>query len=102
MCGARRAVVLLLRNKAQSLEATELVIHAAVEKFQIPSVIRLLHMVKRPIFSRRLSRREVFWRDGFTCQYCGRQMRDLPLDHLKRRVNKGTHTWENGVTDCVP
>ena len=101
MCGARRAVVLLLRNKAQSLEATELVMHAAVEEFQIPSVIRLLHMVKRPIFSRRLSRREVFWRDGFTCQYCGRQMRDLTLDHVKPRVHKGAHTWENVVTACV-
>mgnify|MGYP001334328841 CR=1 FL=1 len=102
VCGARRAVVLLLRNKAQSLEGTELVMHAAIEEFQIPSVIRLLHMVKRPIFSRRLSRREVFWRDGFTCQYCGRQMHDLTLDHVKPRVHKGAHTWENVVTACVP
>jgi 5-methylcytosine-specific restriction endonuclease McrA len=102
VCGARRAVVLLLRNKAQSLETSEQVLHAAVEEFPVPSVIRLLHMVKRPVFSRRLSRREVFWRDGFTCQYCGKEMRDLTLDHVKPRVHKGPHTWENVVAACVP
>lgn len=100
ICGIRRAVVLLLREKAQSLDISDRVIHAAHDDFPVPSVIRLLHMVKRPVFTRRLSRREIFWRDGFRCQYCGQQVRELTLDHVKPRVKNGSHTWENVVTAC--
>ena len=100
VCGVRRAVVLLLREKAQPLDSSEVMIHAASDDFLVPSVIRLLHMVKRPVFSRRLSRREVFWRDGFRCQYCGNQVRELTLDHVQPRVKNGPHTWENVVTAC--
>jgi 5-methylcytosine-specific restriction endonuclease McrA len=94
--------VLLLRRKAQVLELGEGAINAASEQYDIPAVIRLLHMVKRPVFTRRLSRREVFWRDAFTCQYCGKQARELTLDHVLPRVQHGPHTWENVVTACVP
>lgn len=102
VCGIRRALVLLLRDKAQSLEIGEVLVRSASDDFLVPSVIRLLHMVKRPVFSRRLSRREIFWRDRFTCQYCGKQARELTLDHVRPRVKNGTHTWENVVTACVP
>ena len=102
VCGIRRALVLLLRDKAQSLEIGELLVRSTSEDFLVPSVIRLLHLVKRPVFTRRLSRREVFWRDKFTCQYCGKQARELTLDHVRPRVKKGSHTWENVVTACVP
>ena len=102
MCGVRRALVLLLRDKAQVLELGEGIVHAATERFSVPGVIRLLHMVKRPVFGRRLSRREVFWRDAFTCQYCGKRARELTLDHVLPRVRRGPHTWENVVTACVP
>ena len=102
MCGVRRALVLLLRDKAQMLEPGEGSYHAARASFDVPAVIRLLYMVKRPLFTRRLSRREVFWRDGFVCQYCGRQARELTLDHVLPRVRQGAHTWENVVTACVP
>jgi len=102
VCGIRRAMVLLLREKAQMLEAGDGELRAAVEAFPIPSVVRLLYMVKRPVFTRRLSRREVFWRDRFTCQYCGKQTRDLTLDHVMPRVKRGAHSWENVVAACVP
>jgi 5-methylcytosine-specific restriction endonuclease McrA len=102
VCGVRRALVLLLRDKAQVLELGEGIVHAATERFNVPGVIRLLHLVKRPVFTRRLSRREVFWRDSFTCQYCGKQARALTLDHVLPRVRRGPHTWENVVTACVP
>ncbi|MEX2599852.1 MAG: HNH endonuclease [Dehalococcoidia bacterium] len=102
VCGIRRAMVLLLRQKAQVLEAGEGEVRAALDVFPIPSVVRLLYMVKRPVFTRRLSRREVFWRDQFTCQYCAKQTRELTLDHVVPRVRKGPHTWENVVAACVP
>ena len=101
MCGVRRALVLMLRDKAQMIEPGEGSYHAASASFDVPAVIRLLYMVKRPLFARRLSRREVFWRDGFACQYCGRKARELTLDHVRPRVRQGAHTWENVVTACV-
>ena len=102
VCGVRRALVLVLGRKAQPLELGEGEYHSISETFAIPSVIRLLYLVKRPLFTRRLSRREVFWRDRFTCQYCGKQTKELTLDHVTPRVLDGPHTWENVVAACVP
>jgi 5-methylcytosine-specific restriction endonuclease McrA len=95
-------VVLLLREKAQPLDVGGVLLHAATNSVHVPSVIRLLHMVKRPIAARRLSRTEIFWRDGFRCQYCGKHLRELTLDHVEPRVKNGPHTWENVVAACVP
>lgn len=102
VCGVRRALLLVLGRKAQALELGAGEYRSVSETFAIPSVIRLLYMVKRPLFTRRLSRREVFWRDQFTCQYCGKQTRELTLDHVVPRVLNGPHTWENVVAACVP
>ncbi len=48
----------------------------------------------------RLSRREIFLRDAYTCQYCGRETHDLTLDHVVPRHRGGTHTWDNLVAAC--
>jgi len=101
ICGVRRAVVLLMRDKARLLENGRGELRTAGSAFPIPTVIRLVSMVRRPVFNRRMSRREVFLRDGYTCQYCGRQGRDLTLDHVMPRVRGGPHTWENVVAACV-
>lgn len=101
ICGARRAIVLLLRERAQMLENGRGMFHTSTAAFPIPSVIRLMHMVKRPVFARRLSRQEVFWRDRYTCQYCGKSVRDLTLDHVLPRARGGIHSWENVVSACV-
>ena len=102
VCGVRRAVILLLREKAQMLQNGRGEIRTPSITFPIPTVIRLFYMAKRPLFSRRLSRREVFWRDSFTCQYCGKPTREPTLDHVTPRVRGGAHTWDNVVTACVP
>jgi len=44
---------------------------------------------------------EVFNRDGYTCQYCGKETRQLTLDHVIPRHQGGQHTWENVVSACV-
>jgi hypothetical protein len=48
----------------------------------------------------RLSRREIFSRDRYLCQYCGKQTRDLTLDHVLPRHRGGRHEWENLVSAC--
>ena len=101
ICGVRRAIVLVIGQKAQPIELSLEHYKTVSTSFSVPSVIRLLYMVKRPLFTRKLSRREVFWRDHFTCQYCGKETKDLTLDHVVPRVLKGPHTWENVVAACV-
>ena len=100
VCNMRRAFVLVDRGKAEVLEHAEGIIRTAVTSFQKPSVIRLIYMIKRPRPQMRLTRREVFVRDRYTCQYCGKQTRDLTIDHVMPRHRGGRHTWENLVSAC--
>lgn len=102
VCHVRRAVVLVDRGKAELLLNGNGEISTATLVIPAPSVIRLIHMVKRPVFQRRLSRRDVFVRDGYTCQYCGKAGSDMTIDHVMPRFRGGNHSWENVVTACIP
>jgi 5-methylcytosine-specific restriction endonuclease McrA len=103
ICRVRRAVVLIYQNKAEMLENGSGFIHSSDHEFPVPSVIRLASMIKRlPRLGRKLTRLEVFRRDGFACQYCGKETHQLTLDHVIPRYRNGQHTWENVVSACVP
>jgi 5-methylcytosine-specific restriction endonuclease McrA len=78
----RRAVVLVMRGKAETLENGSGVIHTPSYALPMPSVIRIVYLVKRPRLEKKLTRREVFQRDKYTCQYCGKDTRELTLDHV--------------------
>ena len=82
VCNVRRAIVLVLRGKAEVIENTVRAIQTATRSITLPSVIRLVTMVRRPRPRVRLTRKEVFARDGWACVYCGRVTRDLTLDHV--------------------
>ncbi len=100
VCNLRRAIILVLRGKAEVVESAARAIQSATQIFTAPSVIRLVHMVRRPRPRVRLTRKEVFARDGWTCVYCGRLTRELTLDHVMPRHRGGPHTWENLVSAC--
>lgn len=100
VCNVRRALVLVLRGKAEVLESAQAVFHSANNVFRLPSVIRLFHMIKRPRPKVRLTRREIFARDGWACAYCGRPTHDLTLDHVIPRHRGGAHSWDNLVSAC--
>ena len=100
VCTVRRAIVLLTKGKAELLENHAGQLHTVSRLIDAPSVIRLSYMVKRPFLPRKLSKKEVFLRDKFTCQYCGKRVHDLTLDHVIPRRQHGAHTWENVVTAC--
>jgi 5-methylcytosine-specific restriction endonuclease McrA len=99
----RRAVVLLLQDKAELVEAAEQRLRARGISFEVPLVIRLMRYIKIP---RRLrlpcSRRGVIARDRETCQYCGTQpgRAHLTVDHIMPRSRGGPTTWENVVAAC--
>ncbi len=97
---ARRAIVLLDCGKAEVLENAEQWLRTTTQKLPVPSVIRLVYMIRRPRPQVRLSRREVFLRDGYTCQYCGVKTRELTLDHVVPRQRGGKHQWDNLVSAC--
>jgi len=97
----RRAVVLVLKEKAEVLHATERTLHSERTAMPAPSVIRLTHFVKVPYRARAaLNRRAVFARDDNRCQYCGAAAENI--DHVIPRSRGGLHVWENVVAACRP
>ena len=85
----KRAIVLLLKEKAQILSN---------------QVIRLLEYVKVPlskIMSHRPSKTMIYKRDNNSCQYCG-STRNLTIDHVIPKCRGGEDTWENLVVACGP
>jgi 5-methylcytosine-specific restriction endonuclease McrA len=100
VCNVRRAFRLVFGEKAEVIQYNHHDIRTATKIFRAPSVIRLHHRVKRPRPRVRLSRREIFVRDKYTCQYCGMQTHDLTLDHIIPRHRGGMHTWDNLVAAC--
>ena len=100
VCDVRRAFRLLFVEKAEVIEYDHHEIRTAREVYRAPSVIRLQYLIKRPRPRVRLSRREIFQRDGHACQYCGRQTHELTLDHVVPRHRGGGHSWDNLVAAC--
>lgn len=100
VCDMRRAINLILAEKALLVLNGRGEIHTISQNFPMPSIIRLNLMVNRPRPVVKLTRREIFRRDGFTCQYCGKHTLELTVDHVSPRHLGGTHTWVNVVAAC--
>lgn len=98
---ARRAVCLVIAERADLIEDDGTLVRSALLSVPSPAVIRLRYMVKVP---RRhiaaVSRRAVFARDEYRCQYCGD--RADSIDHVVPRSRGGPHDWENLAAACRP
>ncbi len=68
-----------------------------------PEVILLSRYDRVPCHEAPFTRRNLFLRDDFTCQYCGKRWPTdhLSVDHVHPRSRGGTTTWENCVLACV-
>jgi 5-methylcytosine-specific restriction endonuclease McrA len=104
VCTVRRAAVLILKNRAEILEQGDWALHAESFTLARPVVIRLLAYVRIPrdAHRRKITRRAVFARDRWTCQYCGHERGNLTVDHVVPRSKGGKSTWDNIVTCCAP
>ena len=101
VCHVRRAIVLIYLGKADVLHAEENASALTADgSFALPSVVKLRGHIKRPLPELKLSRRTIFARDNYTCQYCGSNTKDLTIDHVVPRRAGGQATWENLVTCC--
>jgi 5-methylcytosine-specific restriction endonuclease McrA len=97
----RRALVLVLDEKAELVEGTGSAFHSARAAYAEPSIVRLLAYVKVPYRNRvALNRRAIFLRDNHRCQYCGAAAENI--DHVVPRSRGGTHSWDNVVAACRP
>jgi len=83
----RRAIVLLLKNRAEMLS------HCT---------IRLLKYVRIPpakVSREKPTKAGIYQRDGHKCQYCG-STRSLTIDHVVPKSRGGEDTWDNLVVCC--
>jgi 5-methylcytosine-specific restriction endonuclease McrA len=87
-------------GKAEVLENGRGYVQTQSQVLLRPSVIRLHYMIRRPRPRVRLTKREIFRRDSYTCQYCGLQTPELTIDHVVPRHLGGRHRWDNLVSAC--
>jgi 5-methylcytosine-specific restriction endonuclease McrA len=96
----RRALKLLLTKKAHAVEDSTNYISTVKAKIRVPSVIQIVYYVKRPFSRPKFSKKSVFIRDNYQCQYCGKHSAKPTLDHVIPRSKNGTNDWFNVVTAC--
>lgn len=84
-------------------EGDETAIETVRFRLRVPEVVSLVEYDRVPAAHVAFSRRNLFKRDHYTCQYCGVQpARDeLTIDHVVPRSQGGVSSWENCVLACV-
>ncbi|KAI4386657.1 hypothetical protein MLD38_004572 [Melastoma candidum] len=98
----RRAISLEFMEKADVLEYYDQTVNSPSGSFYIPAVLRvpqLLQVIKRRRLRNNLSRKNILYRDNYTCQYCSSR-ENLTIDHVMPISLAGEWTWENLVTAC--
>lgn len=96
---ARRAIVLVLQEKAEVLHHGAVSVSSERFSMKVPSVLRLLYYVHAPFRARvGLNRKAIFARDRYRCQYCGGPAENI--DHVVPRSRGGNHSWDNVVASC--
>ena len=96
----KRAITLVTLDKVEVLETYERKVRSVTLAIRLPAVVRLLHLVRFRNHTIRFSRQNIYTRDKFQCQYCGRRMDscDLTYDHVIPKSMGGRTAWENIVT----
>ena len=102
VCGAKRALKMLVKGVAIAEEASHSIVRSEKWVVHLPHVIRLRRYVPIPHRPVKFSRRNVLLRDQHTCQYCANVFTasELTLDHVTPRSRGGATNWENVVAAC--
>ncbi len=76
-------------------------VHTVNDTWEVPSIISISDYQKQPEYAK-LSRKNIFIRDSYKCQYCNIQFltHELTFDHVVPRRDGGRTTWENIATAC--
>ena len=95
----RRALILVLNQRATTIEDSDTVLRYSGGELTLPAVIKLVKFVRIPYrHAVPLSRRALFARDGGRCVYCTAPA--TSIDHVIPRSRGGAHNWENVVSAC--
>ena len=99
--GAKRAVILLLSEKVDSIESYKEMVNSAYLSIPLPSVIRLKKYAKICRKEIVVSKKNILKRDNYICQYCGIKSVPMTIDHIISKNKGGLDTWDNLVAACV-
>ncbi len=93
----------VLKERVIVLETYDAVLRSPSVTYEPPSVVALKSYIPTPDRVP-FTRMNLFVRDEFKCQYCGRKHspEDLTFDHVIPRAHGGLTTWDNIVAACVP
>ena len=99
----KKAITLLCLGKVEVIEEYEQEIRSVTFSLKLPSVVRLLKFIKRPKSPIRFSRQNIYARDRYKCQYCGRPFpsEELTYDHILPKSRGGKTARGNIVPCCV-
>lgn len=97
ICSWKRAITLVFKGRADGIENSPKLING---RYILPLVIKLKHYVPVPFNGVIFTRKNIFLRDNFRCQYCGKTA-SLTIDHIVPKSRGGKDTWENVVASCV-
>lgn len=99
----KKAITMLCLGKVEVIEEYSREIHSVSFTVKLPSVVRLLRLVKRPKTPVKFSRQNIYARDRYKCQYCGERFatEDLTYDHVIPKSRGGKTQWKNIVTCCI-
>lgn len=88
---------------AQAVGADESCIRLVSGAMRVPEVIVLTRHAQPPGRYVPFTRRNLYRRDRYTCQYCGARpgSENLSIDHVVPRSRGGKTTWVNCVLACV-
>ena len=80
----------------------EQVVYTTSQAIQKPEIIILNEYGGIPFKQVNFTRRNLYKRDSYTCQYCvnGFTPSELTIDHVVPRSRGGTNEWTNCVTSC--
>jgi len=103
----KKAIKYIISDKVEVLKAAPKVIQNSegTVQFKIPLIVRLIKMI-RSIYKSRVpySKRNVFSRDGYICQYCRKHLEksEASVDHIIPSSRGGKTNFDNCVTSCKP
>ena len=98
------AIRYMVLDKVEVMEWHEdWIVRSANWSTRVPAVI-MLREYQKPKNTMRLSKRNIFLRDQYVCQYCGTEVTETTatLDHVHPVSLGGKTTWENSTTACKP
>ena len=103
-CNWKRALNLVNSGKAEVVKPSNRIIKnfSGTYEFAIPYIIKLVKLI-RAVYKRKIpwSKKNVFIRDLYTCQYCGVKVSKPELEHVIPKSRGGKNSFENCVTSCT-